>query len=298
LTSTSTLEDIAMTMSTSPDSSRPRLYLVDAEPSRPPGADKPRRTRLLTSERLHASIRKVARDRDVPEDEVDDILQETIARAWRAKLPDDDEEVPKYVNRIAVNVSCERMRKGPAIVPYVENPDEERGEVATPIGVSPPCFETRDVVSKLIETGEQQFPKGFAGYLAAKATGGTANETAKVRGVTPGHVRHEWSDIQSLMKRHGRKMGVVLALVALALVVGNVWWPLGPERVSSPRPSLPLDAAALRHRAQDECAARAWRACSDDLDAANEIDSAGETRELRDLRTHAKQHLEAKPPHP
>jgi hypothetical protein len=297
------LEDIAMAMSNRPESSRPRLAEAPPLPKVNPAADA-RRTRLLTSERLHASIRKVARSRDVPKGEIDDILQETIARAWKAKLPDDDDEVAKYVNRIARNVACERMGKVTSALPYIENPDEEQGEVATPIGVPPPSFETRDVVSQLVEKGEQEFPRGFPGYLEAKATEATAEQVAKRRGVSPGHVRHEWSDIQRFMNRHGRAMGVAMAVALLLLVVGNMTkWHLGPEPlVSHPYPQdepqlpPPLDAVGLRHRAQDECAASVWRACFDDLDAANKIDPIGETRELRDLRTVAQRHLEAQPP--
>jgi DNA-directed RNA polymerase specialized sigma24 family protein len=324
LTAARHLEDIAMVLSTTPpDSSRPRLEqaplpsraedttgadpnavddAIDAAASPRPDADKRRRTRLLTSDRVHAAIRKVARGHDVPHGEIDDVLQETIARAWTATLPADDDEARKYVNGIAANVSCDRMRKVPDVVPYIEDPDEERGETATPIAVRPASFEARDVVSKLVEVGEHQFPKGFPGYLAAKMTGGTADEIANVRGVTPGHVRHEWLDIQGFMNRHGRRLGVAVALLVIILVMRNVWRrPEPKDHVASPCPPTEppcapaLDAAGLRHRAHDECAASAWRACIDDLDAAKKVDPAGDTPELRDLRALAQQHLADKP---
>lgn len=318
-----------MATSKSPDSSRPRLAglsshpgvdhaaearqdadakAAEAAPSRPatpptpPTMDVPRRTRLLTAERLHASIRKVARNRHVPDGDVDDILQETIARAWKAQLPDRDDEVTKYVHRIAANVASERMGQ-PRTERYVENPDEEEDETAAPIGTPPPCFETRDVVRRLVEKGEEAYPKGFPTYLEAKSTEVTAEQIAKRRGVTAGHVRHEWWEIQGLMQRHGRAMGLTATVLLLLFVIGSLTdWSLfrGSRVVAHPNPELsplpPSDPVALRHRAEGECAANAWKECASDLDAANAIDPSGETRELRDSRALAKKNLEGAPP--
>jgi DNA-directed RNA polymerase specialized sigma24 family protein len=276
-----------MSMSTSPDSSRPRLADIPELP------DEERRTRLLTSDRLRSSIRKVARGHHVPDVDVDDIVQETLAQAWKAKLPDSDAEVSKYVHRIAANVACRHKGKTLALEPYIENPDEGSGEVATPIAVQPASFETRDVVSKLVAKGEQRFPRGFPSFLEAKATEATAEQAAMRRGVSPGHVRREWSEIQHFLGQHGRSMGLAMAFACIVLVIGNIaHWGQQPL-VSHPFPgdTPPLDAAALRSRAKAECAARTWRACVADLDAADKIDPAGETSELRALRLLAKKHI-------
>lgn len=260
-----------------------------------PETSSDRRHRLLTAARLGASIRKVARSHEVPDDAVEDIVQETLARAWKAKLPASDDEVGKYVNGIAVNVSCSHMRKAAKEPePYVENADDEKGEVASTVGAPPPSFEARDAVSRLVDEGEERFPREFASYLEAKATDATAEEIARRRGVSPGHVRREWVTITRFVHEHAKALGLIAVAGLLLLIIGNMANWGHDDYVAHPRPTP--DAASLRVRAKDDCAQSRWQTCADELDEANEVDPGGETPELRDLRALAKQKIESLPP--
>jgi DNA-directed RNA polymerase specialized sigma24 family protein len=301
-----------MAMSTSSDSSG----RLPPEPPRPPEparetpSETPRETpqqrlhRLVTDPRVLAAIAKVARSHDVPDHDIDDVVQEAIRRTLAANLPVDDAEAKRYINGIAARVACEMMGKATDVKPgaYTENPDEEKGEMATPVGAPPADFETRDAMKKLLTKAEEHFPEELPGFLESRVANVTAAQVAKERGVGPAHQRKKWAGIHQFMKEHGQSLGLSLVAALFLLVIGNMakWSLSGPVNVAHPPPPdwpTPEQAEAkrLRVRALSECDAREWRTCLDDLDAANKIDAAGEPPKIKELRELAKKSLEEKP---
>lgn len=257
-------------------------------PARPGETSEQRKKRLLASEPLAAAIRKIARARSVPEQDVDDVVQKTYEQAWKAKLDGmSDDEAMAYTLAIAKNVTCRHM--GEAIEAeadaYNENPDVEKGEVATQVAVDPPNHAKRAALHRLVEAGEQRFPAGFAAFVEAKATDQTAAEVAKHRNVSAGHVRKEWSSYTKFLRDHPIAVSLLGGALLVLLVVGFAHWQLGifgaEDKVAAPLPSL--TAPELRARAKAECAEEQWQACVEDLDRAARVDPKGDTKEWREL---------------
>jgi hypothetical protein len=171
---------------------------------------------------------------------------------------------------------------------------KSKAEVASPVAVQPPAFEARDVLSRLVEKGEERFPRALSGFLESKALNTTAATIAERRGVSAGRVRHERADISRFMKQHAKAMGVMMTALAFLVIGSFAHWGLRPERYGAPVP----EDTMLRRRAKDECAASQWKACLEDLDRANQLHPAGETQELRDLHRLAEEKLGAAQPPP
>ncbi len=301
-----------MAMSTSSDSSRrlPPEPRESPEPPRETPSETPRETReqrlhrLVTDPRVLAAIAKVAGSHDVPDHDIDDAVQETIQRTLKVNLPVDDAEAKRYINGIARRVACQMTGKATDVEPgaYTENPDEEKGEMATPVGAPPADFETRDAMQKLLAKAKEQYPADLPGFLESRVANVTAAQVAKERGVGAAHQRKKWASIHQFMKQHGQGLGLSLVAAMFLLVIGNMakWSLSGPVTVAHPRPPPQLtpeqvEARRLRVRALSECDAHEWRTCLDDLDAANKIDADSEPPKIRELRELAKKSLEDKP---
>jgi hypothetical protein len=115
---------------------------------------------------------------------------------------------------------------------------------------------------------------------------------AQEQGVAPELVRKRVSRITAFLRERA-----AMLVVAFVLVVTGVWaLTRRPAEMAGPReaqrfePPAP-DASELRRRAERACAAGAWQACVDDLDAARDVDPRGETIETRKLGANAWTHL-------
>jgi DNA-directed RNA polymerase specialized sigma24 family protein len=247
------------------------------------------RARLLRCPKVHASIRKVARSKKVPPPEVDDVLQDTLARVSVATLPRVEDEARRYINGIAKNVAIDHLRV------LLENPTEPLEEIGRDVvAPDPDVVEKRSTGDALLDKGRQVFGDKFDWFVRAKVKDESTVEIARSAGVTPGHVRDEVSIMTRFLRDHGRASGlgvVILMLAAVALVLrpppqpaqGAPWTPDEHYVVDG----VPLDAAALRDRGKNACDAGAWEACAHDLDAALALDPDGETAEARVLRERA-----------
>ncbi len=291
---------------TSSDSSN---QLPAAPPAPPPVAAKPARPRmsdaakkaLLTSKRTVKGICKVAKARSVRKQDHEEIVQSTQALAWKARLPEAEEEALKIIYKIAFIESCRFMGQATEvqIVEYREEHGDEEGEAPTPVAAPPPPVEEREALEKLTELGAAKFKAGFGSYVEGRLKGESSVEIAARRGVTDGHVRKEAQGIEEFLRDHGRKMGL-LAAVGIVVLVFTVLpmdkWrqQMSPYdgrdssdwaaiRTNPPAP----DAPALRDRARQACDEAAWQACVDDLDAAKALDPAEEPADAFQLRLEA-----------
>lgn len=242
--------------------------------------ERQRRERLLTSKRLRAAIAKTARSHGVPEDDVEDVVQETLRRALHANLPREAGEATRYTNGIAANVSRDHMkevRARRAEQTYVEE-GEDGGLLPSEAAAQPAYFEEREIVERIVAAGHERFPRTFRWFVRARVDGETSEEIANDHGVQPGRVRAEIVGVQRFVVEYGLKLGVAVALIVL-IVLGARWLHRGEEDTATyelrRHEPAPLDAHQLRERAERELRARQWQACLDDLDAADKMDPAG-----------------------
>jgi DNA-directed RNA polymerase specialized sigma24 family protein len=258
--------------------------------------------RFLAARRTARGIRRVARSRGVLAQDREDVVQQTCAAAWRARLPADPEGARRVVNRIAFAVACTFMRRHPA---SGATTDETGGEDAFVAPTVDPAYEVavREQVQRLLDEGRARFPNRLDAFVASAVDGVTAKEEALRRGVTESHVRKERSEIRTFLAEHGQKIGVLFAAALVLLVLGSmtdwrrqlhatvtddgsIWTPRVHQ---APRPAA--DAGSLRARAAESFRQRDFQDCLDELDAARALDGLEDTVEEAEMRARAEQVL-------
>ena len=244
--------------------------------------DDERRKKILSDPALHEAIRKVIRLRGVPLQDVEDILNAVIADA------SDDPGLPLNDPEAARHRLCGTARH--------KSIDDARGRKRTKARVVQPGPEMPEphplrpeeqvLARSLAEHGKKRFPLTFSWFERSRVHGESPASIAADAKVSAGYVRHELSNI-------GRALRAVTAAAAaiFVLVMGVRQWKLYNEPVSvgHGRPEPDPRATALREVAKGECANEQWAACLKDLNKANEIDPANQTRELWELRAKAQQ---------
>jgi hypothetical protein len=254
-----------------PDDSQERFAGADEAPEA-------RRARLLTSAEFRRSMAKAVRSQGLPEDEVEDVLQEAVREAFCGKLPEDDEQARKYANVVARNVARHRYAElcEEAAEPYIDEPEEDERK-PTAVAAQPARFDDRDLAREIYAAGIARYPRTVGWFWRARVLGETAEAIASDYEVQPSHVRKEISIVHEFMRGVGVRMGAVVA-VTIVVALGVFAWlrrPVEalyvPHRFEPPAP----DARMLRERAQRACREGAWQACIDDIDAADAQDPAG-----------------------
>ena len=274
----------------------------EAQPALSPGGEPPeaRRARLLCSDHFGNSIRKVARNTGVAEHDIEDVVQETLARGLEIELPEDDERARRYVNGIAANVARDHLGEvvAEAADSYVEE-HEEGGPAATPYWDAPANFEDRDLARQVVDATKKRFPRTFSWLLRARVMDETGAEIANDNVVQSSHVRHEISRVQRFARSAGQRLGAGLAVLVF-VAIGLASWLRRPfealdlSTYEARRAELPPpDADSLRARGTEACRALEWQACLDDLDAADRLDPAG-AEGASEWRRAAERHLRIK----
>jgi DNA-directed RNA polymerase specialized sigma24 family protein len=257
---------------------------------------------FLLQKRTIKAIHRVASSRSVPEQDYEDIVQQTYAFAWKARLPKDEVPARKILNRIAFVCACRHMGQDPGKVEEyteVHSDDEETRAVAATPPYDPVLH---DDVERLLAEGRKEYPNRADAFVESALKGTPANVEAARRGVSEGHVRKERSEIRTYLKKHAGKMGLI-GVGILLLVIGDM---TGWDRVPfMPRKShtsdlatirhelrpVANDPAALRERAARLCASADWDACLIDLDAAQALDHRDETDAEQQMRQEAMRSL-------
>jgi len=244
--------------------------------------DDERRKKILSDPALHEAIRKVIRLRGVPRQDVEDILNAVIADAHDDPgLPLNDPEAARHrLCGTARHKSIDDARARKRTKARVVQPGPEMPE---PHPLRP---EDQVLARSLAEHGKKRFPLTFSWFERSRVHGESPASIAADAKVSAGYVRHELSNI-------GRALRAVTAAAAAIFVVvfGVRQWKLYNEPVSvgHGRAAPDARATALREVAKGECANEQWAACLRDLNKANEIDPANQTRELWELRAKAEQ---------
>jgi DNA-directed RNA polymerase specialized sigma24 family protein len=262
--------------------------------------------RFLTSRPIETAIRRKARSRGVPSQDVPDVVQQTLAFAWKARLPADAEGATRVVNRIAFRVACTLMRR-PVRANETHPYDEVEDESEAVAQAADPAYDAalREQVQELLDRGQRRFPERFGAFLASVFDEVPAEAEAQQQQVRVERVRKERREIRAFMERHGQKMGLVLVAALVLLVFGSMgeWtrgrWDVGPDDRSawtSPRrrrTEPAADAGSLRVLAAKRYRDGEYEAFLRDLDAAKAMDHRDDTPEEAQMRANAMRALRA-----
>jgi hypothetical protein len=281
----------------------------DAEPdalAAPP--PDPRRVAIVSDPQVRAYVRAVLRRQGVLAqdlgDKVDDVLAIALDAGESPGLPlDDRQQAKRYLGGVARNLGIHDANDRADDGEHGRLDDAQQPLVASAVDPLPDAeLHLRSAARKVIAKGLEMFPDRFP-WIVRRAAGESVESIARSEKLSEGYVRHELSDIV-------RKLRPVLVAAGIVLGVGGVVLggfserkhqqhrEIAPPQEARRAPLPPLDAPALRDRAIHECDAFEWQACADDLDAARQLDPAGDTQQLRELRSTADGHLRRSEPPP
>jgi hypothetical protein len=249
------------------------------------------RESLLSDPKTREAVRTVVRLRGVPSARVEDVVNGVLADGL------DDPELLSYDREHAVARLCtaarnrsiddarsRKRKKEIEVSPGPEMPDPNAANL-----------EDRALAHKLIEIGQEKFPRTFPWFWRSRVHGESPASIAAGEKVTPGYVRHEVSHIGRALRAFG-----AAAAAFFLIVVGIRHWSLRSSAVSpdvtaaSPRRHRVelSEPNRLRLQGRRECDEERWADCLADLTKAYEIDSAGEWREMRELREFAQRKVD------
>ena len=267
--------------------------------SAPMTMDEPRLSEPLADPELRRFLLDFVRRRVSPAD-ADDIVQTVLCEALTAKnRPDDGAELRKYLLGIARHKVADAHRR------------TAREEVRDPpeLVASPPPVEEE----ALVRWAERQAPateeaKKTLAWMAREGEGEKLENIAEEEQVPAARVRQRVSRMRRWMKeRWLAELAAVAALAVLAVVLWRVaqdaddpeaLLPL-PDKVPAPT-ETPLDRAkALRADALWWCERGSYVICVQQLDAAKQLDEAGDKEPaVQAAREQARRALEAPAPKP
>ena len=264
---------------------------------------------LLIDPDLRKTLARVARRNGVEGAAVEDVVQETLDRALRRRLPEDRTEATKYVCGIARRVALDIVRGAASsgIESFDDaqpdaDVDSEYDDEGAPHGAAsaqPVRFDDRDEAHKVIAAGEHRFPRSFSYFLKARVLGHTAEEIANDHDLNAGHVRHQIMEVQQFVSDYRTRLAASIAVLLLAVTGWAVWrndpsqsWALLTSNRLTEPPPLDRDAQIddLRARALRACNTRAFAACLADTEAADALDPIG-AQTWKSLLKEAKQGL-------
>jgi RNA polymerase sigma factor (sigma-70 family) len=217
--------------------------------------------------------------RGVPKADVDDAVQEVVARALAIDPPPETlEACLALVASIARNLSADQVRtkthRAKVDARLEANPDAAALPDARPPGARDPLDAKRqlDFVRREVEAG--RVPERAVAILQAVAEGADQNEVAKDLGLAHSTVRNEVAKTRAKLRASWAAYLAAATVVVLAVVV---WISLreGREDVAH-RPTPQERAAEMRKAALADCEDKRWEACLEGLNRARELDRAGD----------------------
>ncbi|HVH40744.1 MAG TPA: sigma factor [Labilithrix sp.] len=225
---------------------------------------------------LRSALIAMVRKR-VPESEVEDIVQATLADALESPhAPKDSESLRRWIFGVAKN----------KVVDYHRRAGRETFELPEVPGKAAPHVE-----ADLLRWAEKHLPPGednktTLDWMLREGEGEKLESIAETEKVPAPRVRQRVSRLRRHLKAHWQKevallvtFGVIITIVALLLRTKKTE-PIANE-------DLPR-AEELRKLGVEKCQAAEWKDCIEKLDAAKKLDPAGDARpEVRRARDDA-----------
>jgi DNA-directed RNA polymerase specialized sigma24 family protein len=203
----------------------------------------------------------------VPESEVEDIVQSTLADAFASPhAPDDAESFRRWIFGVAKN----------KVVDYHRRAGRETFDVPEVAGHAAPHQE-----ADLLRWAEKHLPPGEENkatleWMLREGDGEKLESIAETEHLPAPRVRQRVSRLRRHLKAHWQKEVAVLA--ALGVLITGLYLFL-----KRPQPGMPIAnedvarAEEMRKQAFEKCLAKEWNDCVHELDAAKELDPAGDT---------------------
>lgn len=202
----------------------------------------------------------------VPESEVEDIVQSTLADAFASPhAPNDAESFRRWIFGVAKN----------KVVDYHRRAGRETFEVPEVAGTAAPHQE-----ADLLRWAEKHLPPGDENkatldWMLREGDGEKLESIAESEDLPAPRVRQRVSRLRRHLKAHWQKEVAVLAALGV-LVTALV---LFLRRPTETPPIANEDAARaeeLRKEAFEKCLSEQWTECVDKLDRAKKLDPAGD----------------------